>query len=61
MNTEPLDSHRCSETAIALKYVSNMLTECGPGPSGEEPTKQIATLAQCGGCANSSDIGKLET
>lgn len=61
MNTEPLDSHRCSETAIALKYVSYMLTECDSGPSGEEPTNQIATLAQCSGYANSPDIGKLET
>lgn len=61
MSSEPLDSHRCSEIAIALKYVSNMLTECGPAPSGEELTKQIATVNQCGGCANCPDLSELKT
>lgn len=37
-----------------------MLTESGPGPSGEEQTKQIAT-EQWGGCFNSTKTGELET
>lgn len=36
MNTDMLDSRGCSETAIALKYMANMLTEDGPGHCGKE-------------------------
>lgn len=60
MNTDMLDSRGCSETAIASKYMANMLTEHGPGHCGKEQTKQIADLTQCDGYANSPGIGVLE-
>lgn len=60
MNTDTLDSHGCSERAIASKYMANMLTGHGPGHYGKEPIKPRATIIQCDSYANSPGSGVLE-